>query len=97
MKENLELPPGTSVMVCRSHLILAMEWEGKAGRHVVHLHQTLEWDGDDERDAAITNAVALFRNVIGLEMIEDAIEAGESIFSADDEEAFVDPTDELGR
>ncbi len=76
--ENLLLPPGTSLTITQSQIDLALMWEGMAGRHVVHLRQSLDESIEDiERDECIENAVLLFRNVVGMEVIADALVAGE--------------------
>lgn len=76
--ENLLLPPGTSLTITQSQIDLALMWDGMAGRHVVHLRQSLEEGIEDiERDECIENAVLVFRNVVGMEVIADALVANE--------------------
>jgi hypothetical protein len=70
------LPPGTSMILSRSCLHLGIDWEGLSGRHIICLKATLE-DEEDDRAQAIANAVELFRNMVGLEVIGDAVGAGE--------------------
>ena len=72
---QLPLPNGTSVVILPSQVILELEWSGLAGKHIVRLDQTLEGGEGQERDEALANAVELFRNVVGLEIIEDALYA----------------------
>ena len=61
----------------QASIFLTIDWQGLAGRHIIRLETTLD-DGDGpERTEAIANAVELFRNVVGLEVIDDAVNAGE--------------------
>ena len=48
-----------------------------AGRHIIRLQTTLRGFQETDRTEAIANAVELFRNVVGLEIIDDAVRAGE--------------------
>jgi hypothetical protein len=75
--DNLDLPPGTSMMIYGSRIIMALNWEGRAGRHVVCLGQTLEGDSILEREQSVANAAALFRNAVGFEVIDDIVHSGE--------------------
>jgi hypothetical protein len=76
--ENLLLPPGTSLTITQSQIDLALMWDGMAGRHVIHLRQSLEEGIEDiRRDECIENAVLVFRNVVGMEVIADALVASE--------------------
>ena len=75
--EHLTLPPGTALLISESHIDFLLRWTGQAGQHVVHLRQTIEGQDDEERQTVITTAVMMFRNVIGMEVIEDALAAGE--------------------
>jgi len=92
--ENLLLPPGTSLTITHSQIDLALLWDGMAGRHVVHLKQSLEEGIEDiERDECIEHAVLMFRNVVGMEVIAEALAAAEwtetddaSRIGGDDEE-----------
>jgi hypothetical protein len=69
------LPNGTSVVILPSQVLLELEWAGLAGKHIVRLDQTLDGNEGHQRDEALANAVELFRNVVGLEIIEDALYA----------------------
>lgn len=65
-------------MVSRTEIELVLIWDGRAGRHVVHLRQSLDESGaDGERDEGVANAVMIFRNVVGMEVIEDALAGSE--------------------
>jgi hypothetical protein len=63
-------------MIDESKIVLVLDWQGQAGRHVVRLDQTLAEGGVPELEEAIVNAVALFRNVVGFEVIDDAVSSG---------------------
>ncbi len=90
---DLMLPPGTSLMISRSQLILTLDWTGHAGRHLVRLHQTLASDEGVDRDEGIARAVGLFRNVVSLEVIDDAMNAGEWAPHGSDEDSGDLPED----
>jgi hypothetical protein len=68
------------MILSRSSLHLGIDWQGLAGRHIICLKATLDTGEDGEeydRAEAIANAVELFRNMVGLEVIGDAVGAGE--------------------
>ncbi len=64
-------------MISGTQIDFLLQWSGRAGTHVVHLRQTIDEEEDEEREQKIANAVLMFRNVIGMEVIEDALAAGE--------------------
>ena len=70
------LPPGTTVVVSLSQINVALSWEGKSGQQIVHLQQNFDESEYTLRDDAITGAAALFRSIVGLVVIEDALAAG---------------------
>lgn len=74
---HISLPTGTSVFILPSHVIFELNWAGKTGRHVVHLAQSLGESEGAARDEALLNAMELFRNVVGLEVIDDALHSGD--------------------
>jgi len=66
------------MMLSPSSLFLAIDWQGLAGRHIIRLQITLDDESDEsERAEAIADAAGLFRNFVGLEVIDDAVNAGE--------------------
>ena len=75
--DDLQLPPGTSMLLAESCLFLTIDWQGLNGRHIIRLQVTLDDSNDLEREKAITTSVELFRNMVGLEVIDDAVGAGE--------------------
>ena len=83
--EHLTLPPGTALVISESQIDFLLRWEGRAGQHVVHLQQTVEWDESGEREMAIARAVVMFCNAVGLEVIADALTAGECPALGDEE------------
>ena len=74
--DHLVLPSGTSAAICASRLFIGLKWRGYAGLHAVHLEQGLDGLEGVEREEAIAKAVELFRNVVGLDVIDDAMNAG---------------------
>jgi hypothetical protein len=75
--DHLMLPPGSSMMLAESLLFITIDWQGLRGRHIIQLQASLDESDGPERAEAIANAVELFRNMVGLEVIEDAVNAGE--------------------
>lgn len=65
------------MILSHSSLHLGIDWQGLNGRHIICLKATLEDAEESDRAEAIANAVELFRNMVGLEVIDDAVGAGE--------------------
>lgn len=86
------------MMLSQSSLYLSIDWQGLTGRHIIHLKATLESSHEGDRADSITHAVEMFRNMVGLEVIDDAVNAGE--WPASDihlQQAAADSTDPWSR
>lgn len=79
---HLQLPPGTSIVIDDSRILLMLDWTGQAGRHIICLDQAIEGTSAEERDESANQAILLFRNVVGFEIIDDALNSGEGMAPA---------------